>query len=192
MRGFGVAGEDIELDVLQNIYAHPDHLAQRDLAQFAGLSLGMTNAVVKRLAAKGWLAIRKVNNRNIRYAVSANGIEQITRRSYRYIKRTIENIVRYRVAIEFFVGRLRDAGFLQVQLLGASDLDFIVKHASATCGLRYSTGAEGSVAMNTAGSGGEGVFFLYSESYIPDTGEKSRASNVGFLREVVSLGYRAE
>jgi len=33
-----------------------------------GLSLGMTNAILKRLAAKGWITVRKVNNRNIRYA----------------------------------------------------------------------------------------------------------------------------
>ena len=59
---------------------------QRDLARIVGLSLGMTNAILKRL-------VKKVNNRNIQYIVSPKGINEITRRSYRYFKRTIKNVV---------------------------------------------------------------------------------------------------
>ena len=84
-----------ELDLLEHIAKRADTVHQRDLARIAGLSLGMTNAIVKRLVQKGWLTIRKVNNRNIRYAVSPAGIEQITQRSYGYFKRTIKNIVYY-------------------------------------------------------------------------------------------------
>jgi DNA-binding MarR family transcriptional regulator len=66
---------------------------QRDLAKIAGLSLGMTNAILKRLALKGLLTIKRVNNRNIHYIVTPTGIEAITRKSYRYFKRTIKNVV---------------------------------------------------------------------------------------------------
>jgi len=35
-----------------------------------GLSLAMTNAILRRLVKKGWLKIKKVNNRNMQYIVS--------------------------------------------------------------------------------------------------------------------------
>ena len=64
------------------------HISQRDLAKGVGLSLGMTNAILKRLVTKGLLMVQKINNRNIRYIVTAKGIEAITRRSYRFFRRT--------------------------------------------------------------------------------------------------------
>jgi DNA-binding MarR family transcriptional regulator len=151
---------DPELDVLQNIYAHADHVRQRDLAKIAGLSLGMTNAIVKRLVQKGWLTIRKVNNRNIMYAVSPAGIEQITRRSYRYFKRTIKNIVYYREAIEKLICRLKEQGYAALVLAGPSDLDFIVEHACGKNGIEY-VRDDGRAEMAERGEGG--LFILYSE-----------------------------
>ena len=72
-----------------------------------GMSLGMTNAILKRLVLKGYLSIRKVNNRNIAYAVTPAGVEAIAKRSYRYLRRTIGSIVRYKEAIEGLVRKVR-------------------------------------------------------------------------------------
>ncbi len=184
-----------ELKVLENIYSRSDHVRQRDLARIAGLSLGMTNAIVKRLVQKGWLTIRKVNNRNIRYAVSSEGIEQITRRSYRYFKRTIKNVVYYREAIEQFVHEVKGRGFRVVVLVGSSDLDFIVEHACGAYGIAYQTEEEpdqGSSRVRLDAE--EGKFLLFSESYAEDPREPTRAPNVAILQEVVSrsIGERQE
>ena len=85
-----------ELEILTNISNNSATLSQRELASRSGMSLGMTNAVLKRLVQKGWLTIRKINNRNIRYAVTPAGMEEITRRSYRYFKRTLKNVAEYK------------------------------------------------------------------------------------------------
>ena len=176
---------DPELEVLQNIYVQVDHVRQRDLARVAGLSLGMTNAIVKRLVQKGWLTIRKVNNRNIRYAVSAAGIDQITRRSYRFFKRTIKNIVFYREAIEGFVRDVKARGYRGLVLVGRSDLDFIVEHACSAHGIEYvRDNQETAVAGTEEGR----LFKLYAESYIPDEEEKSLTNHAAFLQEVVGQG----
>ena len=75
-----------ELEILTNINENSSTpLNQRELAIKSGMSLGMTNAVLKRLVQKGQLMIRKVNNRNIRYVVTPAGMEEISRRSYRYL-----------------------------------------------------------------------------------------------------------
>jgi DNA-binding MarR family transcriptional regulator len=123
---------DRELAILENIY-HSSRgtarsLKQRDLAHIAGISLGMTNSIVKRLGQKGWVVFRRINSRNIQYAVSAAGIDEITRRSYRFLKRTIKNIVIYRDTLERFVRRVQTKGFTGIILVGQTDLDFILEH----------------------------------------------------------------
>ncbi len=176
-----------ELDLLEHIARNSDSVHQRDLARVVGLSLGMTNAIVKRLVQRGWLTIRKVNNRNIRYAVSPAGIEQITRRSYQFLKRTIRNIADYKVAIEGFVRDLKAKGFTGLVLSGLSDLDFIVEHFCSQNGLAF---LRDEASFAGAMDGKTGLYLLYSESYIPDDEEKARVPNIAFLQEVVSAGLR--
>jgi predicted transcriptional regulator len=173
---------DKEIDILSQI-AKGEQVRQRDLSHMIGMSLGMTNAILKRLRHKGFLAIRKVNNRNIAYAVTPKGLEAITKRSYRYFKRTIRNIVYYREAIEAFVRDVKSRGYLGIALAGASDLDFVVEHVCEICGMRY---LKDDSAIQAAKSGSDEFFLLYSESYSLDDREKRTRPSARFLQEVVA------
>ena len=167
---------DKELEVLRNIY-HSDSIRQRDLAVIVGLSLGMTNAIVKRLALKGFLTVRKVNNRNIRYAVSPAGVEELTKRSYKYFKRTIKNIVYYKDGIESFVRRIRREGYAAVCLVGSSDVDFIVEHLCHKYGLSYLRRPE-------KGREPEGTFVLLAEGLPVESGA-AEEPGVFSLRDIL-------
>ena len=175
---------DKEITILSHI-ARGEQVRQRDLSHVIGMSLGMTNAILKRLVHKGYLTIRKVNNRNIAYAVTPTGVEAITKRSYRYFKRTIRNIVYYREAIEAFVKDVKSRGYQGIVFAGVSDLDFIVEHACEICGIHY---LRDDAAIGAARAGSDELFLLYSESYIPDEGEKRTRPAAAFLQEVVSQG----
>jgi DNA-binding MarR family transcriptional regulator len=121
-----------EYIILENIYdtaGQQEPLRQRDLAQMAGASLGMTNSILKSLAQKGWITIKKLNSRNIQYAVTLDGVNEIIHRSYRYFKRTIKNVVYFRDALENVVYKAKQKDIKTVILVGTSDLDFIVEHA---------------------------------------------------------------
>ncbi len=177
-RGKGVSKRnmdttDKEITILQNIHTNSQQVSQRDLAHIAGLSLGMTNTILKRLVRKGFLTMKRINNRNIHYMVTPRGIEAITRKSYRYFKRTIKNVVYYRESIEELVQEIKNRGFNGLLLKGASDLDFIVEYACRKYGLSYVTGD----------TFPDGVFVLYSESYIPDKEVKTGSS--AFLQELL-------
>jgi len=131
---------DPELTILETIYdssRQAGSVKQRDLAYTAGTSLGMTNAILKRLTQKGWITIKKVNSRNIQYAVTPDGINEIARRSYRYFKRTIRNVVMYRDEIDRELNRAKIRGCTTVLLIGVSDLDFIIEHSCLRHGLTY-------------------------------------------------------
>ncbi|WP_319559790.1 winged helix-turn-helix transcriptional regulator [Marispirochaeta sp.] len=165
--------EDKELEILENIYHSSSSVRQRDLAEVVGLSLGMTNAILKRLVKKGLLTVKKVNNRNIRYAVSPSGVEAITRKSYRYFKRTIKNVVFYKESIESLVREGKESGYDGIFLKGRSDLDFIVEHSCFCNGLDYVRDPD---CYNGR------VFTIYAESYTPD--DESRRQGTSFLQEL--------
>ena len=169
---------DKELEVLRNLH-RKDSLRQRDLAEIVGLSLGMTNAIMKRLAVKGLLTVRKVNNRNIRYAVSPAGVEEIAKRSYKYFKKTIKNIVYYKNGIEELVRGVRREGFERVVLVGASDVDFIVEHLCREYGLGFRR------RKDDAGEDGQADFFLYGENFAGTGPDRSLRRGVGQLRDVL-------
>lgn len=117
-----------ETSILEYIYKD-DFVKQRDIAESAGISLGMANAVLKRLVEKGLLTVKRVNSRNIRYAVSPAGVEEIHRHGYRSFRETAERIAFYRREIENLIDQVAVSGFRKVVLAGSSNLDFLVEYA---------------------------------------------------------------
>jgi DNA-binding Lrp family transcriptional regulator len=163
-----------ELEALQTI--HKDaHVRQRDLARIIGASLGMTNAIIKRLVKKGWLKIKKINNRKIVYAVSTDGLDAIMRRSYRFFKRTVKNVVFYKEAIVKLIEEIKDRGYDGLILIGKSDLDFIVEHCCHKLKITY--------VKNESDYKGD-IFYLYAESYIPDKETEKTLRNTEFLQKI--------
>jgi len=132
---------DHELDVLSQIH-HNQKVKQRDIAHAIGLSLGMTNAILRRLASKGFIAMRRINARNIHYLVTPDGLDLIARRSYGYLRRTVGHVVRYK---ERLLDVFQEAatpppfgrGVTRVVLVGQSDLEFLVEWCAEKAGLGF-------------------------------------------------------
>ena len=164
---------DKEAIILEHIY-YDDSLKQRELADKAGISLGMTNAILKRLIEKGWLMTKRLNSRNISYVVSPAGMEEIFKRGYRYFKRTIDDVILYKTQIEDLVSEAAKSGYECVALVGKSDLGFLVEYA---CGKE---GVEFTIIGNRTELPKK-VFFIYGEQHeVKDTGQK-----IHWLRTIV-------
>ena len=146
---------DKEAIILEHIY-YNDSLKQRELADKAGISLGMTNAILKRLIEKGWLMTKRLNSRNISYVVSPAGMEEIFKRGYRYFKRTIDDVRLYKEEIERLVSEAVEDGYKAIVLVGKSDLDFLVEYVCGKEGIAFKK-------INTDVDLSEDVFVLYGE-----------------------------
>ena len=48
-------------------------ITQRELASRSGLSLGMTNALLRRFAEKGWVKLTRLSAKSVHYALSRAG-----------------------------------------------------------------------------------------------------------------------
>jgi DNA-binding MarR family transcriptional regulator len=166
---------DTELIILENIYdALEQEISprQRDLAQLAGTSLGMTNSILKRLAKKGWITIKKLNSRTIQYVITLEGLNEIIRRSYRYFKRTIKNVAFYKDRIDEAIVGAKKKNLNAVLLVGASDLEFIVEHSCQYFGLSFFKAADMSMLKSLS----DKTLVVYSETMPVERVERDAAS----------------
>jgi DNA-binding MarR family transcriptional regulator len=178
---------DTEYVILENIYAASRQnppLRQRDLALIARTSLGMTNVILKRLAQKGWITAKKLNSRNIQYAVTLDGFNEIIHRSYRYFKRTIKNVVFYKDTIDDMVRKAKRKNMHAVLLAGSSDLEFIIDHACHYWGLSFLKSADTALGNRRPGAD---ILIVYSED-IPAPSERS-PKNTFFLSRLVIKSF---
>lgn len=156
---------DTELTVLENLYGSGKADAsraptQRALARTAGLSLGMTNVLLKRFTEKGWVTVRRVNARNLHYALTPEGVQEIARRTYRYLKRTARSTALYRDLLEEFVLAAKRDGAATLVLAGPSDLDFILEYVCERHNLTFIKTADPSRARSL---GGPEIRTVYAE-----------------------------
>jgi DNA-binding MarR family transcriptional regulator len=174
---------DTEYIILENIYDSSKQAAplrQRDLAHIAGASLGMTNSILKRLAQKGWITAKKLNSRNIQYAVTLEGINEILHRSYRYFKRTIQNAVYYKDILDDIIRLAKKKNIGVVVLAGVSDLDFIVEHTCQRWGLSFLKAIDPQLARNARN---DETLMIYAEA-IPEN-PRETSPNIFYLSRLV-------
>ncbi len=131
---------DTEYSLLESIEeaeASPQPLTQRILASRAGLSLGMTNALLRRLAGRGWVKLTRVSARNIRYALTPEGVAEILRRTAGHFRRASLNAERYRAQVESFISKEKRRGTSTLVLAGTSELDFLFEFLCDRHGIAF-------------------------------------------------------
>jgi DNA-binding MarR family transcriptional regulator len=127
---------DKEISLLEVLKNRPG-AGQRDMAEAIGLSLGMTNLLLKDLSAKGWMLMRKLNTRKVQYVLTPEGMKELSRRSYRFLKKSIRNVADCRVQLEALVLEAKAAGALGLSLAGTSELDFVLDYLCRQHGLAF-------------------------------------------------------
>lgn len=131
---------DAELKLLETIYSkqnEPLKASQRELAGATGLSLGMTNALLKRFVERGWIKLTHLSGRKFCYILTPDGMEETLRRSLLYFVRAMKSSSLYRDKIDRFVRDLALRGFKTLSLEGPDELDFLFDYSCARHGLSF-------------------------------------------------------
>jgi len=172
---------DHEYALLESIYHHTEDrpVRQRDLARVVGISLGMTNVILQKLAQKGWVIIRRINSRNIQYAVTPSGIEQISRKSFLFLKRTVRNVVFYKDMLDQLVADLKTRGYRAIVLVGKSDFDFVLAYLCQKHQLEF-------IESQTP-SRREGAKLIYAEDVAGALSTNGKSTNGKAAQEEVYL-----
>jgi len=84
----GSALAEKEFLLIQELSRRPDR-TQRALSESLGLSLGMTNQLIKRLSRKGLIKVTQLDWKRTRYLLTLRGALEKTRKSHDYTLYTI-------------------------------------------------------------------------------------------------------
>ncbi len=124
-----------ELQLLQSIYRATEEgnsfasVSQRQLANSAGLSVGLTNILMKRFIERGWVKLLHIDGRKIKYALTPSGMEEIALRALEYFARAERNTELYRKKIDYFIEGIAHDSYKALLLVGLSELDFLFDYA---------------------------------------------------------------
>jgi len=145
--------DEHEISLLEVLKANPD-AGQRDMAEAIGLSLGMTNLLVKQLTARGWMLMRHLTSRKVQYALTPEGLKELSSRSYRFLKKSIRNVADTRVRLEALVNQVQCSTTGGLNLIGSSEVDFVLDYLCRQKGIPFKTSV----------SGEPGWYWVYGEN----------------------------
>jgi len=118
--------DDYELKIIGEI-GKDLYTTQRKLSRKIGLSLGMTNIVMKRLIAKGYVKVRGLNRRNVQYILTPRGFAEKVRKTHRYLLKTIDTLKTVKEKIQDTVLEYYEKGERDFTILGRGELADIVE-----------------------------------------------------------------
>lgn len=95
---------------------------QRTVSKKLGISLGLTNLIIKRLAKTGYIKIKQLNRRQIRYVLTPKGFSEKARKSYNYTLRTINSLTLMREKIQDLAIIKYKAGIRNFTIVGDNEL----------------------------------------------------------------------
>ncbi|MGL1890240.1 MAG: winged helix-turn-helix transcriptional regulator [Spirochaetaceae bacterium] len=124
--------EEREYLILKSIKDGQDTIRQRDIAKIAGVSLGMTNTIIKKMIDKGLLKTKQISPKHIRYLLTIKGLSAIKKRGSDFLKSTIKNVIVFNESINIIVKNLKEENYTSINLIGDSDLLFLLEYS---CGI---------------------------------------------------------
>ena len=131
--------EDYEFKIIYEI-GKDLNTTQRKISRQIGLSLGMTNIIMKRLIAKGYVKVKGLNRRNVQYLLTPRGFAEKVRKTHRYLLRTIGTLKTVKEKIRDTVLEYYKKGEKNFTILGKGELADIVEMSLRDMGkgdLRY-------------------------------------------------------
>ncbi|MDD5687463.1 MAG: winged helix-turn-helix transcriptional regulator [Elusimicrobia bacterium] len=95
---------------------------QRIIAWKLGISLGLTNLIINRLARTGYIKIKQLNHRNIQYFLTPKGFSEKAKKSYNYTLKTISVLKLIREKIQSLVMERYKSGAKNFLIVGDNEL----------------------------------------------------------------------
>jgi DNA-binding MarR family transcriptional regulator len=181
---------DTELSVLSAIReaeSGGSKLTQRDLAGQAGVSLGMANILLRRLAERGWVKLTKLSSKTVRYALTSEGMSELAQRTAGYFSRASRSADLYRERIESFVLAAKRDGAGSIVLYGSSEVEIVLAYVCERHGMVFVKSSDLEKAQALARK--SGAVLLYAEGeQVEGLGESLAAllSGIGRAQEAAT------
>ena len=124
-----------ELEILEKI-ENDGHLTQRDLSREVGIALGLVNHLLKKMVKKGWIKIKNIDAKRIRYLVTPEGAREKTSLLYKRVESTIHFYLEAKKVIKEKVDQLKNDGVKSVSIYGINHIAEVLFIVLKELGLR--------------------------------------------------------
>lgn len=112
--------------VLDSLRNAPHAVSQRELARRTGLSVGLINAVIKKLVHTGYVRTSQLNRRSLEYLLTPQGFSSAASRSYHYIADTVHRYQIIQARLKDIVAALVKDGYTDFYLHGDGEIAELV------------------------------------------------------------------
>jgi DNA-binding MarR family transcriptional regulator len=110
-----------ELQILEYLERNPD-TTQADLATRLGVAVGSVNWYLKRLINKGYVKVRQMQRRRLRYLVTPQGLAEKARLTQAYMQTSLRLYRETRARARSLLTQVLESGYDAVRVGGDGDL----------------------------------------------------------------------
>jgi len=114
-----------ELEILKRL-EHNGHLTQRDLSKEVGIALGLVNHLLKKMVTKGWIKIKNIDSKKIRYLITPEGAREKSSLLYKRVESTIHFYLDAKKVIKDKVIHLKNEGIEDVSIYGINHISEVL------------------------------------------------------------------
>ena len=114
-----------ELEILERLESN-GHLTQRDLSKEVGIALGLVNHLLKKMVTKGWIKIKNIDAKKIRYLITPEGAKEKSSLLYKRVESTIHFYLEAKMVIKDKVIHLKNEGIEGVSIYGINHISEVL------------------------------------------------------------------
>ena len=114
-----------ELEILERLESN-GHLTQRDLSKEVGIALGLVNHLLKKMVTKGWIKIKNIDSKKIRYLITPEGAREKSSLLYKRVESTIHFYLEAKRVIKDKVVHLKNEGIEDVSIYGINHISEVL------------------------------------------------------------------
>jgi DNA-binding MarR family transcriptional regulator len=154
-------------------------LTQRELAGRAGVSLGMANILLRRLAERGWVKLTRLSSKSVRYALTPSGLGELAQRTAGYFNRASRSAELYRDRLEALALNSKRNGAATIVLYGESEVEFLLAYVCERHGFVFVRSADLEKARQLARRSG-GLLLIAEKESLPDQSPPREAGDAPY------------
>ncbi len=124
-----------ELEILEKI-ENGGHLTQRDLSREVGIAFGLVNHLLKKMVKKGWIKIKNIDAKRIRYLITPEGAKEKSSLLYKRVESTIHFYLEAKRVIKEKVEQIKNDGVKSVSIYGINHIAEVLFIVLKELGLR--------------------------------------------------------
>ena len=130
-----------ELEIFEKL-ENNGHLTQRDLSKEVGIALGLVNHLLKKMVKKGWIKIKNIDAKKIRYLITPEGAREKSSLLYKRVESTIHFYLEAKRVIKDKVMHLKGEGVESVSIYGINHIAEVLFIVLKELGLELTTVVE--------------------------------------------------